>query len=247
MKIEIVSCSGPNENNSPEEIVKFLQDYPIAEASIQACNKEAPKGSLRYDWIKEFAKAVQKSEKSLRASIHFNRQWVQDFINGKSVAEIEEYLDLEDGKGGKLFKRVQLNFLVGRDELPNAATIIKNISKYNDRRFIMSYNPANEKIIKEIYELGFRFDNLFDTSFGRGVFTGEVQAPIFPDDVLQGYAGGLGPENIKEYLNKLDKLVKPETKIFIDAHGKLGFNKDHFDVEKGRAFAQAALDWQARA
>ena len=87
-----------------------------------------------------------------------------------------------------------------------------------------------------------KFDVLFDDSFGEGVLPETRKAPLF-EDVFQGYAGGLSPENVADELAKINKVAK--TNIFIDAEGKLkedGF----FSFNRAEKFVQNALDWQIR-
>lgn len=43
---------------------------------------------------------------------------------------------------------------------------------------------------------------------------------LFPDQ-LQGYAGGLGPENIQEKLEEIDKVQPYALPIWVDAEKKL--------------------------
>ena len=62
-------------------------------------------------------------------------------------------------------------------------------------------------IIKKLYHKGLRFDCLFDASFGEGITPNSREAPAFDDfDILQGYAGGISPSNVKDLLKKLQKL-----------------------------------------
>jgi hypothetical protein len=99
-------------------------------------------------------------------------------------------------------------------------------------------------IIKKLYHKGLRFDCLFDASFGEGITPNSREAPAFDDfDILQGYAGGISPSNVKDVLNKIAKVIPTEREFFIDAEGKL---KDDgiVSLKKCEQYVVNALEWQ---
>ena len=102
---------------------------------------------------------------------------------------------------------------------------------------IFSYNDSNAELIQKIYKSGFIFDNLFDSSFGRGIEPESREKPVF-NNVLQGYAGGLGPENVAKVLQSLKHI---DANIYIDAQRKLEDDNEHLDLQKAKQFIVNAL------
>ena len=102
---------------------------------------------------------------------------------------------------------------------------------------ILSASQPNLPFIYKAYYRGMDFDVLFDDSFGEGIIPDMRKAPLF-DDMFQGYAGGLSPENVASELHKIEKVAKGS--IFIDAEGKLK-QDGSFSFIKAERFVQNAL------
>ena len=81
-------------------------------------------------------------------------------------------------------------------------------------------------------------------SFGEGVAPSQRHPPVF-DDVIQGYAGGLSPDNVSSELEKIAELVPLDAVIFVDAEGKLKGEDGHFDYAKAREYVANALSCPA--
>jgi len=143
------------------------------------------------------------------------------------MAEVAQYFPFQ----------VQLNFKIGREKTPDFETLRKMVRQYCDQRFITSYNADNAPLIDKLYQSGLMFDNLFDSSFGKGIEPSSRELPVY-SGILQGYAGGLGPDNIT---NELRNLKAIDGDIYIDAQRKLEDENEHLDLEKAKAFILNAL------
>jgi phosphoribosylanthranilate isomerase len=96
----------------------------------------------------------------------------------------------------------------------------ENIGAY----FITQHNKSNADVYKQIVALN--HEVLFDASGGRGIL-GDWHSPI-PGKIC-GYAGGLGPDNVLQELEKISAICnKP---FWIDMEGKLRTD-DKFDLTK---------------
>lgn len=245
MKIKYVTMSGCNETTDIEDLVALLGQYPIAEIGIQVNEKKCAPGSYRKSWIYSLASYLKYKKWVINAALHINPSWVTDFSQGSMPSGLQDLLDLRNYYGCPFFHRLQLNFCIGRDSAPDMETLMTLIHNFGSRRFILSYNESNAAFIHELYRRGARFDLLFDTSHGEGVEPKERPSSIF-NDVLQGYAGGISPENVTEVLDQIaeqEALVPNFVGVAIDAEGKLKNADGVFDIDHGRAYLSAAQRW----
>ena len=145
--------------------------------------------------------------------------------------------------GSKIFRRLQLNFKIGREKEPDIGTVSAMVAAYPTHRFVFSYNPNNAAIIQELYRRGVIFDNLFDSSFGEGMMPICREGIVF-EDRLQGYAGGLGPENIKNELDKINDVNLLSAIVYVDAEGHLKGEDGSMSLNKARDFICKILHWE---
>ena len=112
-----------------------------------------------------------------------------------------------------------------------------------DRRFILSYNEENKEFIHRLYSRGLRgFDVLYDSSHGEGVSAKEWRGPAFFDEeILQGYAGGLSPDNVANELTAIRKVLPYNRSFYIDAEGRLKGDDKHLSLEKCEQYVVNAL------
>lgn len=242
MKIKYVTCSGANENTNIRNLLKLMEDYPVGEIGIQISADKTAKEMPQYDWILKLAENIQNSKSDIRAALHVNNEWAQEFCNGFIAPELDRFMGLKKTDGKPVFARVQLNILVGREKMPNVDKVIDTLNLFLKQRFIFPYNVPNASFIKGLYDKGVMFDNLYDFSFGEG-HKPESRGPVVFPDRLQGYAGGLSPNNIYEELDKIGKVVPKDAEIYIDAQGHLADNQI-FSISKARKFILNALKWQ---
>lgn len=245
MEIKTITCSGTNEHTEIVGLAVLLTKFPIAEAGIQVSGRKCSFSTPRYMWVKRLASFLNNNKLDVNLALHVNEDWVENFCCGKIAPELEEILNLSDFRGNKLIKRIQLNFKIGREKTPDIEVLIGILQKFSEQRFILSYNDSNASLIKQIYDRGVVFDNLYDASFGAGVMS-ETREGVAFEDCLQGYAGGLSPENIASELDKISAKVLPGTKIYIDAQGKLEDEKQHLSLEKCQDFIVNAMNWQSK-
>lgn len=244
MKIKYVTCSGADEKTNIPNLLKLMEDYPIGEIGVQISHDKAFKGSPRFEWIENLAQSISNSQSNINAALHVNKLWTVEFCEGFIAPELGSFLGLKKKNGTPIFNRIQLNFLIGREKSPSVDKVIETMKLFPKQRFIFSYNIKNASFIKELYDEGVMFDNLYDFSFGEGQQP-ESRGPIVFPDRLQGYAGGLSPDNIYDELTKISKLVPKDAYIYIDAQRHLE-DKETFNISKARKFITNALKWQEK-
>ena len=247
MDLQFVTISGANEHTNVPDLVQLLEDYPIAEIGVQVSDEKCTYGSPRFNWIKNLVYYVNYFRLSVNAALHVNLKWVEAISQGKIVPELWDLLAYRDTNGDYFFKRIQLNFKIGREEVsPDKEKLAALISNLKGRKVILSYNESNAKLIREFYCNGVRFDCLYDGSFGKGIEPEKRQIPAFAD-IVQGYAGGISPDNVCSVLDEVRNSWRQSpttTGIYIDAQGKLEDSNGHLDLSKARRYVDNARKWK---
>lgn len=245
MDLKFITCSGTNETTPIPELLQLLSEFPRAEIGVQVSNKKGAFGTPRYYWIYALQKECAKRNMVINAALHVNLQWVEKFGQAVIAPELDEFLKMNNLKGLPFFKRVQLNFKIGREKAPDEDKLFVAIRHYSRQRFILSYNESNRHLVHEMYVRAADFDCLYDESFGAGIIPKERKAPAYID-VLQGYAGGITPDNVAKELDKIivtDESGYCSKGFYIDAHRGLEDENTHFDLNKCRAYLTNAEEW----
>lgn len=246
MYLKFVTCSGANETTNIDALFALYHDFPCIEFGIQVSGKKCNFDSDRFAWLQKLRQQMLSCKEALPLALHLNQDWVSGFCAGDLAPELRELLSFGDWNGEPLFKRVQLNFKIGREKKPNIASLEKSMADFPYVRFILSYNDANAALITELYHRQkVVFDCLFDESFGEGVLPEKRHAPVF-GDVIQGYAGGLSSENVAQELDKIADILPLTAPCFIDAEGKLKGDNGHFSYLKAHDFVANAVAWQKK-
>ncbi len=242
MKLKCITCSGANEHTDIKRMKALYADFPKVEFGIQVSGKKCGNNSPRWEWLQDLREQVYSEPMPL--ALHLNQDWVERFCRDEIVFKLEELLGYRNFDNNPMFRRVQLNFKIGREETPDLLSVAGVIKSYPQIRFILSYNQSNAEFINQLYyRMGVRFDCLYDNSFGEGILSEERLAPAFRD-VLQGYAGGLSPENVYDELEKIAENLPQDAEFFIDAEGALKGLFRHLSIDKCRKFVKNALAWE---
>ena len=243
-ELKFVTCSGANEFTDIDRMISLSKKFPLVEWGLQVSGKKCSQETPRWDWIHSIHQSLQAQKKAINLALHVNADWVEEFCIDRVSPELNTLLRMRDVTGSPFFRRVQLNFKIGREKTPIEKLLMMRIQEYGQRRrFILSYNEENREFIHLLYRKGLRnFDILYDASHGEGVSATEWKEPVFYDTcVLQGYAGGLSVDNvIKEVINIRRKLPYNGS-FYIDAEGKLKGDDKHLSLDKCEEYIQNAL------
>lgn len=241
MRLSTIVLSGANEHTDAQAIISLCKNCSyLAELGIQVSGEKAYYSSGRYWWLQLLCHLATPD---INIALHLNKDWVEDFCAGKIPPELETFLALSHPDGSPKIKRIQLNFKIGREKKPDLYTLLSTMKRYARHDFILSYNDSNQDFIRQIRESGFKIGALlYDSSFGEGIAPSKRPAPVF-NDVYQGYAGGLSPDNVVAELEKIDTVVPPGKSFFIDAEGKLKGEDGHLSLEKCKIFLTRAYAW----
>lgn len=239
MFLKTIVCSGVNEKNDVDDAIRFLKEHSCIEFGVQCSPRKAGYQTPRFEWLQELTAKLAEKQIKGRIALHLNEGFATSFCEGMVPPEIIELLNNDN-----IIGRLQLNFKIGRETFngkttPDFTKLQNAVSSVPTHRIILSASRPNLPFIQMAHHHGMPFDVLFDDSFGEGKLPDTQRPPLF-EDVFQGYAGGLSPENIVQELDKISKVAK--TNIFIDAEGKLKDNNS-FSFERATQFVQNALNW----
>lgn len=241
-KIDVVkvSCCGANENLNIEEVIGLLKSNDKIEIGIGVSKEKCYFKSKRFDWIIRLQERLRQEKLSQKIAFHVNGQWAKEIVAlGKLPNEIAYLLNLND------FTRVQLNVIGSgykfeSNEIFTLSNLIESQKDEKSFKFILPANLQSIKFLRGLRNYTKDFDVLYDSSFGKGIQANNFFS-LFPDQ-LQGYAGGLGPENIQEKLEEIDKVQPYKLPIWVDAENKLrNDNCNTLDLNKAKIFATNAL------
>lgn len=250
MNIQYVTCSGVNEHTDVEDLAFLLRGYKRAEIGVQVNEKKCSYRSDRMAWIMNLAATLRIRNQVINAALHVNPSWVEDVGQGILPRELHSLMLMRNVKGDPLFQRIQLNFKIGRDRTPDMYKLFELIRTYASRRFIFSYNEANAEFISKFYKLcqefGVAFDLLYDDSHGEGIEPKERKAPVF-FNVRQGYAGGIGPENVADVLDSINSNLPLNFYggITLDAEGRLKSDKNRISLSRCSSYLAEVHHWLA--
>lgn len=259
MNIVKVSMIGANENLAESDIIEFLHAYPMAEIGIGVSAGKGACGTPRFDyvmtlWQKYMKKYVPGKTGTIALHINGNgadgdRGWPARFARGNIPADLIDLMQFPNmsiqlNHFGYDFATNHARRLAYGRELwkyiaPRSRLILSHCTKTAD--YVDTFRSAMDgKKNKKL-----QWDVLYDASFGGGQMTAQYAAPLYPG-VRQGYAGGLGPNNIEAELPKISAVqTDPDAEIWIDAEGKLQTDdKKTLDLSKAEQFYKKIMEFQ---
>lgn len=247
--LDFISFVGIDEQTEFNDLVNLAKNSNISlEFGILYSNDRMGKDkrypSLKYikKFLKSFADYPSTTDNHygpFMISIHLCGSSIDDFLNG------EEKIN----KLVKHFGSVQLNFSYekmikqyGEDKF--LKLIVDKIIEYNNDVWlpviILQHNESKKDFNKKIIEILkkddptlFDYQNeirfLYDGSGGFGKTINNFEPPI--EDFVTGYAGGIGPETVKEIVSNIDKIVPANIYYYIDMESRIREN-NNFSIDK---------------
>jgi hypothetical protein len=226
MKIKYVTITGADNSIEPLELVYLSKKYPFVEWGILL--SESKTGDTRFpthDWLRRLVE-VQR-EHNLNLSAHVCQKWCRDVFNENKMTIATALPDI-----WPIFQRIQLNF----SPYDVGLVFVDNVLKqYPEKQFIFQVGKKNrDSLFSHAVHSGANIACLFDRSGGKGVVPSSW--PKVREDVLCGYAGGLGPETLAEEIEKISQVVG-DKEIWIDMESQirskdLATGQDFFDLVK---------------
>jgi hypothetical protein len=239
INILYVTITGADDETPTMDLFDLSERYPFVEWGILFSQAKA--GVPRYpshDWVEELCElhsAFKKKNSKPNLSAHLCGKWVSD------VLETSEISFFDDSLMNRTFGRTQLN--CGKSRLK---------AMINSKKFWRAALQLEKPVIlggsyTEDVTLDVRVATqcgvypMFDSSGGRGIATKTWPEPLKHEHLKQntrfhfcGYAGGLGPDNISEELDRIAE-VTGSNQIWIDMETKVRTKtktKDYLDLDK---------------
>lgn len=199
MSLKHCTFTGLDEKFSMEDLEFLSQRYSFLEWGILYSTSENPNLSAnRYPsqkWLEhhidEISAIIEKTGVSL--SLH---------VCGKEVNNLISQKDTFINFLLPYFNRVQINF---RYKPKQKESLIELFNNNPETYFITQHHQANLLLVNDMAEIE-NHQILFDKSGGKGILEGEWPNPI--EKKLCGYAGGLGPDNIEDQINKISATTQ---------------------------------------
>ncbi len=240
------TCSGINEYTSIPSLVKLMGMYQFGEIAVQVSEKQSSGGNERIEWVRNLAAYIKSRDISINAALHVGHKWVEELCRGNVVPELKQFLDIRDIFNTPLFKRVQLDFKMGRDNIsPDCVENLLAAQQKIGLRFILPYNKENEQIVKMLHLKGLYFDCLHDESPRSGKALEKWSPPVF-SNVMQGYSGGISPSNVYDALGRIMMTVEKSSFngcIYIDAQKGLEEANGRISLDKCHKYLRNAKAW----
>jgi hypothetical protein len=218
-----ITFTGIDPTCSWAEIYSLLGADPRVELGfLYSMSRE---GAGRYpplDWIRETAWRIFDAYGADRAALHVCGRAREDLIRGKGLVFTTTAFNRLQLNGAFLGEQIgYLRRFIGEGE---AFPVITQFDS----------NPGLHDIIRRPAH-----QVLFDASGGRGILRKEWPKAL-PDHVC-GYAGGLGPDNLRAELPRIAAVAG--LAYWVDMEGSLRDENDHFSVERARLALMAI--WHA--
>lgn len=245
MNLKYITCSDPRNHNTHDEMFDLWKMDPRVEIAVQMHPGKVSADTERYKWIKALVDSLYIRKPEYNLAIHVNNDWCDDICNGKIPDELKPLFRARYKSTFKhIIGRIQLNMPQKTADNFNPQKLKPVIDFYDKQDFIIQYNARTKDAVDELHKTGAKFQLLFDASGGRGIDVTTWCAPVFPGKHMQGYSGGMSPENVADNLTKISRVAGAYD-IWIDAEGKLK-RDDKFDVNRAKQYIQNALRWDEK-
>ncbi len=235
MKIDRVAFTGADESVKPEDILRCVDDYPHVKTEWALLLSKSNEGKMpRYPalpWMQEFVNQAMKhvGDQKMTLAGHLQGRWLRGMCAGFGEFPIDR------PTLWPYFQRIQLNFHGIKTTVEDAFYT----ELHDPKQFIFQMDGVNEAIYHKAREYnGIDIVPLYDLSAGEGISPESWPKPVHPD--LNGYAGGIGPDNIKEELKRLADLG--DVTIWIDMETKIRSDDNKkFELDRCRRVLDAVV------
>lgn len=196
MKLHTVTITGAADDTPVAELVALSKEFPFVEWGILV--SWAQEGSGRFPsraWMDAFLASA--AEHNLNVSTHLCGSFVRDLLAGQlawpGVPPI-----------WALSRRIQIN--THGKKLTWGLGMLRSMDRLSDKQFIFQWDGVNDRLAYVAYGHGSNVAALFDLSAGAGILPERWSPPetAFPC----GYAGGLGPDNVAEQLERIAEVCQ---------------------------------------
>lgn len=223
-----VTLTGADESIRPSDLIELSKEFPFVEWGILVGTSTGHR-MPGVEWINELCEVRLSLNNEMNLALHVCGKHLRGIASGKPT--LEQLLDYRVC----CFGRFQLNW--HGDPWPRdvSEAVLQSFCRMAgadfDPEIIFQLDGVNDHLMVGAMRR-FRVSGLFDRSHGAGVLPTEWPSPR--NEFCCGYAGGLGPDNVVEQLNAIQRAVQPDRPFWIDMETKL-YTDGRFDLEKCRS------------
>lgn len=238
MNLSHFTLTGVDESTDLWRLADLSARFPFVEwGFLYSPKRQGMPG--RYPSVDTILRAFRELPPHVRVALHVCGQGVPDLLDGEPV--VHELVTAVARRQG----RIQLNFNQRRNQL-DLARMGKWLAKHDGLTVITQHNAANAAVYEAFRDHG-NHAVLFDASGGQGLSPEVWPVPLL--GVSCGYAGGLGPENLRQELDLINNVAAGHI-IWVDMEGKLRTPDpagvaDWFDLARCEACLYEVDAWAA--
>lgn len=247
MKLRYVTITGADDSVDPQNLKEISARFPFVEWAILLSSTKATEtstGSPRYPsnaWLQKLV-TTQFNNPAIEMNLaaHLCGRTMREFMTDITFDNYSEGWCVQHGiteaEYNRAFYRTQANFNAEREGYTqdHIAEMMRGWYESMDGNIITQHNRPNDWV----WEVAQKCDAtmraykphqvLHDASGGRGEFIGNIPQPIA--GILNGYAGGIGPDNVIDTLKAIDDVVELGY-VWIDMETKVRDENDQFDLD----------------
>ncbi len=216
-----VTFTGADPSCSVDALIGLLEGAPGLELAF--LYSETRQGSGRYPpagWVRKTVETIEQCVGPGRVALH---------VCGRARFRFLDSGGVDPGLGDlDAFARIQLNGKLTREHADAVETMLR---EHPERQLIVQYEHSTD-LREALPPFGSALEVLFDASGGRGIQRTSWPRPLV--GFTCGYAGGLGPDNLRRELPRI-AAAAGGAPYWIDMEGKLRDAQDRFSVELARA------------
>jgi len=227
-----VTITGADDSIRVNDLFDLANDFPFFEPAIlvSATNFGKPRYPSR-NWLYELL-AKKRSCGYPRLAMHLCGKYARLLADGDRQAFSDLWWAMD------YFERIQINtHNIPTDKAVNIVELLLGYGK----EFIFQYDEVNHALLEMCASYSINATCLFDGSGGRGLLPTIWPKPL--DGIECGYAGGLGPHNLRAQIEMIEATVG-DTPVWLDmeTHVRSNDNKQ-FDLDKVRQCLQIASEY----
>lgn len=228
MKIHTVTITGADDTTDIQQLVNLSAEFPFVEWGILVSKSE--EGNTRFPsrtWIDRFGEAAK--ARRLKVAMHLCGRWMRELLAGD--------LAWEDLPSVSHFAQ-SFQFNVNGTALPESPTgfLVKLAQRKALRTFIFQITTASEPFARLVESKDFNVMGLYDNSGGKGKSPAAGWPSPLDVPFPMGFAGGLGPDNVLDQLDKINAACGDQPYItWIDMEGRIRTDDGlHLDLTRVR-------------
>ena len=224
MILTTIAFTGADDRTSIRELAAISKQHPNVEWGILSSRRALKYLSMPLlpglGWVDRFL------DTQTTRCLHLCGSLCRLFIAGR-----DDFVRAFGAERLQRFHRIQLNFHDEDEQSLDVPRVKQLLEQHglDQLEIIVPVSPENVRAVYAMKAAGLKITVLFDESRGAGRSPAEWPRPLA--DIKCGYAGGLGPDNIREELGKISLVTPQHYSTWVDMQRRVRDGID-FDLNK---------------